>query len=222
MNTLPKSQILRFTEKAIHLVHRAVSRYSSKFSKHRYKLPQRVVLLCLEVQKNTTSRGLLEKPIGILRTRRDFELAELPTASTLCKSFNRIGVFIYGISYWLPQRPWFRRAELIQLMYQGLSAVTLRNTTRNSLNSRFSSSKWRCSLIRNWTRSSISAWRRHENTIVRSSRCWSSAGWRISTFCSVTKASTTRRLDDLPINTKFVYWSSIVILYPSIRHETRA
>jgi len=36
MKTLPKSQILRFTEKAIHLARRAVSRYSSKFSKHRY------------------------------------------------------------------------------------------------------------------------------------------------------------------------------------------
>jgi len=48
MKTLPKSQILRFTEKAIHLARRAVSRYSSKFSKHRYTLPQHVVLLCLK------------------------------------------------------------------------------------------------------------------------------------------------------------------------------
>ena len=32
MKSLPKLQILRFTEKAIHLARRAVSRYSSKFS----------------------------------------------------------------------------------------------------------------------------------------------------------------------------------------------
>jgi len=52
MKTLPKSQILRFTEKAIHLARRAVSRYSSKFSKHRYTLPQHVVLLlCLKVRE---------------------------------------------------------------------------------------------------------------------------------------------------------------------------
>src|SRR6056297_2986137 len=49
MKALPKSQILRFTEKAIHLARRAVSRYSPKFSKHRYRLPQHVVLLCLKV-----------------------------------------------------------------------------------------------------------------------------------------------------------------------------
>jgi len=54
MKSLPKSQILRFTEKAIHLARRAVSRYSSNFSKHRYTLPQHVVLLCLKVRKNTT------------------------------------------------------------------------------------------------------------------------------------------------------------------------
>ncbi len=48
MKALPKSQILRFIEKAIHLARRAVSRYSSKFSKHRYTLPQHVVLLCLK------------------------------------------------------------------------------------------------------------------------------------------------------------------------------
>jgi len=70
MNTLPKSQILRFTEKAIYLARRAVSRYSSKFSKHRYTLPQHVVLLCLKVRKNTTYRGLLDELIEMPRIRR--------------------------------------------------------------------------------------------------------------------------------------------------------
>jgi len=46
MKSLPKSQILRFTEKAIHLARRAVSRYSSKFSKHRYTIHFRSTLFC--------------------------------------------------------------------------------------------------------------------------------------------------------------------------------
>ncbi len=70
MKALPKSQILQFTEKAIHLAHRAVPRYSSKFSKHRYTLPQDVVLLCLKIRKNTTDRGLLDELIEMPRIRR--------------------------------------------------------------------------------------------------------------------------------------------------------
>jgi len=77
MKALPKSQILRFTEKAIHLARRAVSRYSSKFYKHRYTLPQHVVLLCLKVRKNTTYRGLLEELTEMPRIRRVLGLAEL-------------------------------------------------------------------------------------------------------------------------------------------------
>src|SRR6056297_252173 len=91
MKTLPKSQILRFTEKAIHLARRAVSRYSSKFSKQRYTLPQHVVLLCLKVRKNTTYRGLLDELIEMPRIRRVLELAELAelaAPSTLCKAFD--------------------------------------------------------------------------------------------------------------------------------------
>ena len=63
MDELPKSQLLLFTERAIHIARRAVARYSSKFSKHRYTLPQHIVLLCLKVRKNTTYRGLLDELI---------------------------------------------------------------------------------------------------------------------------------------------------------------
>jgi hypothetical protein len=79
MKNLSKSQILRFTEKAIHLARRAVSRYSSKFAKHRHTLPQHVVLLCPKVRKNTTDRSLPNELIDILRIRRVLELAEFPT-----------------------------------------------------------------------------------------------------------------------------------------------
>jgi hypothetical protein len=54
MKPLPKSQIFRFTEKAIYLACHAASRYSSKFSKHRYTLPQHVVLPCLKVRTGSS------------------------------------------------------------------------------------------------------------------------------------------------------------------------
>jgi len=141
MKPLPKSQILRFTEKAIHLARRAVSQYSSKFSKHRYTLPQHVVLLCLKVRKNTTYRRLLDELIEMPCIRRVLRLAELPTPSTLCKAFNRLDMAVWRILLTLSQRRYFRQAELLELMRQDSTAVTLRNTTRNELNSRFSSSK---------------------------------------------------------------------------------
>jgi len=97
MKALPKSQILRFAEKAIHLARRAVSRYSSKFSKHRYTLPQHVVLLCLKVRKNTTYRGLLDELIEMPRIRRVLELAELPAPSTLCKAFDRLDMAVWRV-----------------------------------------------------------------------------------------------------------------------------
>ena len=141
MKSLPKSQILRFTEKAIHLARRAVSRYSSKFSKRRYTLPQHVVLLCLKVRKNTTYRGLLDELIEMPRIRRVLGLAELPTPSTLCKAFNRLDMAVWRILLTLSQRRYFRQAELLELMRQDSTAVTLQNTTPNKLNLRFSSSK---------------------------------------------------------------------------------
>ena len=97
MKALPKSQILRFTEKAIHLARRAVSRYSSKFSKHRYTLPQHVVLLCLKVRKDTTYRGLLDELIEMPRIRRVLGLAELPSPLTLCKAFTRLDMAVWRV-----------------------------------------------------------------------------------------------------------------------------
>jgi len=83
MKTPPKSQTIRFTEKAVHLARRAVSRYSSKFSKHRYTLPQYVVLLCLKVRKNTTYRVLLDELIEMPRIRRALELHEIRASVAL-------------------------------------------------------------------------------------------------------------------------------------------
>jgi len=141
MKALPKSQILRFAEKVFHLARRAVPRHSSKFSKHRYTLPQHVVLLCLKVRKNTTYRRLLDELIEMPCIRRVLRLAELPTPSTLCKAFNRLDMAVWRILLTLSQRRYFRQAELLELMRQDSTAVTLQNTTPNKLNLRFSSSK---------------------------------------------------------------------------------
>ncbi len=97
MNALRKSQILRFTEKAIHLARRVVSQYSSKFSKHRYTLPQHVVLLCLKDRKNTTYRGVPDESIEMPCIRRTLGLSELPAPSTLCKTFNRIDMAVWRV-----------------------------------------------------------------------------------------------------------------------------
>ncbi len=97
MQTLPKSQLLRFVEQALHLARRAVARYSSKFSKQRYILYQHIVLLCLKVRKNTTYRMLLDELIEMPRIRSAIELEELPSPSTLCKAFNRLGMTVWRV-----------------------------------------------------------------------------------------------------------------------------
>lgn len=69
MNDLPKSDLLRFVERAVELASRAVARYSSKFSKKRYTLRQHVVLLCLKVKQTTTYRDLVDELIEMPRIR---------------------------------------------------------------------------------------------------------------------------------------------------------
>lgn len=89
MKPFPKSQILRFTEKALHLARRAVSQYLLKFSKHRYTLPQHDVLLCLKVRKNTDLYDLLDESIETPCIRRALGLVEPPAPLTLCKASVR-------------------------------------------------------------------------------------------------------------------------------------
>ncbi len=67
MDGLPKSELLRFVEQAFQLAKRAVSRYSSKYSKRRYTLHQHIVLLCLKVRKNITYRRLIDELIEMPR-----------------------------------------------------------------------------------------------------------------------------------------------------------
>ncbi|WP_435318478.1 IS5 family transposase [Haloarchaeobius sp. TZWSO28] len=97
MDALPKSQLLRFVEQAMHLARRAIARYSSKFSKRRYTLHQHIVLLCLKVRKNTTYRTLLDELIEMPRIRSAIDLEEIPSPSTLCKAFNRLDMAVWRV-----------------------------------------------------------------------------------------------------------------------------
>lgn len=76
MQSLPKSRLLLFAEQAYYLPRRAVVRYFSKFSKRRYTLHQRIVLLCLKVRKKTTYRELLDDLIEMPRIRETRAVVE--------------------------------------------------------------------------------------------------------------------------------------------------
>ena len=97
MEALPKSRLLQFVEQAMHLARRTVARYSSKFSKRRYTLHQHIVLLCLKLRKNTTYRTLLDELIEMPRIRKAINLDELPSPSTLCRAFNRLGMAVWRV-----------------------------------------------------------------------------------------------------------------------------
>ena len=94
MQSLSRSQLLRFVDQAFHLAQRAVARYSSKFSKRRYTLHQHIVLLCLKVRKNTTYRTLLDELIEMPCIRRAIDLDKFPSHSTLSKAFNRLDMAV--------------------------------------------------------------------------------------------------------------------------------
>ncbi|MFB1064830.1 IS5 family transposase [Natrinema sp. H-ect4] len=97
MNDLPKSDLLRFVERAVELASRAVARYSSKFSKKRYTLRQHVVLLCLKVKKTTTYRDLVDELIEMPRIRDALNLDSIPAPSTLCKAFDRLEMAVWRV-----------------------------------------------------------------------------------------------------------------------------
>jgi hypothetical protein len=96
-NALPKSQLLKFTERAFELAQRAVPQYSSKYSKHTYTLRQHLVLLCLKVKRRTTYRGLVDDLIEMPRIREAIGLDSIPNPSTLCKAFDRLGMAVWRV-----------------------------------------------------------------------------------------------------------------------------
>jgi len=88
MDTLPRSQLLLFVERAMLLARRAVARFSTRYSHKRFTLRQHAVLLCLEVKKTTTYRDLVAELIEMPRIRDALDLDSIPAPSTLCRAFD--------------------------------------------------------------------------------------------------------------------------------------
>lgn len=89
--------------------------------------------------ENTIYFDLLDELIEMSRIRRILGLSELTAPSTLCEAFNWLDMV--WLLYLLSLRRYSRRAALLELLRQDSTAVMLRNTTRNELNSPFNSSK---------------------------------------------------------------------------------
>ncbi|MFC6952861.1 IS5 family transposase [Halorubellus litoreus] len=97
MDSLPKSRLLRFVERAMVLARRAVARFSTRYSRKRFTLRQHVVLLCLKVKKTTTYRDLVDELIEMPRIRDALELDSIPAPSTLCKAFDRLEMAVWRV-----------------------------------------------------------------------------------------------------------------------------
>jgi len=97
MDSLPKSRLLRFVERAIVLARRAVPRFSTRYSRKRFTLRQHVVLLCLKVKKTTTYRDLIDELIEMPRIREALGLESIPALSTLCKAFDRLEMAVWRV-----------------------------------------------------------------------------------------------------------------------------
>ena len=63
MDALPRSQLLRCVERVMVLAHRAIPRFSTRYSPKQSTLRQRVIRLCLKMKKTTTSRYLVDERI---------------------------------------------------------------------------------------------------------------------------------------------------------------
>jgi IS5 family transposase len=79
------------------LARRAVSRFSTRYSRKRFTLRQHVVLLCLKVKKMTTYRGLVDEPIEMPRIRDALNLDSIPVPLTLCKAFDRLEMAVWRV-----------------------------------------------------------------------------------------------------------------------------
>ena len=97
MDSLPKSHLLRFVERAVVMARRAVSRFSARYSRKRFTLRQHVVLLCLKVKKTTTYRDLVDELIEMPHIRDALDLDSIPAPSTLCKAFDRLQMAVWRV-----------------------------------------------------------------------------------------------------------------------------
>ncbi len=97
MDDLPKSRLLQFVERAVVLARRAVSRFSTRYSRKRIPLRQHVVLLCLQIKKTSTYRDLADELTEMARVRDALYLDLIPPPSTLCKAFDRLEMAVWRV-----------------------------------------------------------------------------------------------------------------------------
>ncbi len=97
MDTLPKSRLLRFVERAVVLARRAVTRFLTRYSRKRFTLRQHVVLLCLKVEKTLMYRDPVDELIEMPRIREAIDLDSIPAPSTLCKAFDRLEMAVWRV-----------------------------------------------------------------------------------------------------------------------------
>lgn len=97
MTDLPKSDLLRFVERAAKLACRAVDRYSSKYSKTLYTLRQHVVLLCLKVKKTTTDRDFVDELIEMPRIRDALNLDSIPSSFDILQGVGRLEMAVWWV-----------------------------------------------------------------------------------------------------------------------------
>lgn len=79
------------------LAHRAVKRFSTRYSRKWFTLRQHVVLLCLKVKKTTMYRDLVDELIEIPRIQNILDLDPIPAPSTLCKAFDRSEMVVWRV-----------------------------------------------------------------------------------------------------------------------------
>lgn len=84
MQALPKSRLLRFVEEAFQLAHRAVARYSSKFSKQRYTLHHDLRSQTITRLWRGPSRGR-SRALTRFHSRPDAGRSRLPSEQTNSK-----------------------------------------------------------------------------------------------------------------------------------------
>ena len=96
MDDFPRSDLLRFVERAFELAQQVVARCSSKCSKRRYIRPRHVVLLCLSEKKTTMCRDLVDELIETPRIRDALDLDSIPAPSTLCGAFDHLKTAVWG------------------------------------------------------------------------------------------------------------------------------
>ena len=96
MDALPKSQLLQFVERAMVLAHRAVARFSTRYSRKRFTLRQHVVLLCLKVKKTTSLTNSSKCPASV-RLSALTRSPLLRRSARRSKAFDRLEMAVWRV-----------------------------------------------------------------------------------------------------------------------------